>query len=190
MPQSKLLGASAAVLITMALGGCGGSIPPMGNAAYQAVEYRLASGDELDITVFGEQSLSKKYVVSSNGDISFPLIGDMPVVGMTVGQLQDKLVASLSEGYLNDPRVTAEVLNYRPFYILGEVQRPGKFPFSDDLTVIQAAALAGGFTYRADRSRVFIQRADTGAEETYDLKDGKSVFVAPGDTIRFGERIF
>jgi len=190
MPQSKLFGAFAAAMMSLSLVACAGSTPPPGSAAYQAPEYRLAAGDELKITVFGESSLTKEYVVSSAGDISFPLIGDVPVVSMTVTQLQDKLVGELSKGYLNDPRVTAEVLNYRPFFILGEVTRPGKFPFSDELTVYQAVALAGGFSYRADRSKVFIQRADTGVEETYDLKEGKPVYVSPGDTIRFGERFF
>ena len=190
MPQSRFQGAIAAALFTLLLGACADSAPPPGTSAYQPTEYRLAAGDELRITVFGEAALSKTYVVSSAGDIAFPLIGDVPVVDLTVTQLQDKLVGSLSEGYLNDPRITAEVLNYRPFFVLGEVRRPGRYPFSDDLTVYQAAALAGGFSYRADRSRVFIQRADTGIEESYDLKEGKPVFVSPGDTIRFGERFF
>ena len=190
MPQSKLFGACAAVMLSLGLGACAGSAPPPGSAAYQPTEYRLAAGDEMRITVFGEGSLSKVYVVSSAGDISFPLIGDVPVVDLTVTEVQNKLISTLSEGYLNDPRVTAEVLNYRPFFILGEVRRPGKFAFSDELPVYQAVALAGGFTYRADRSKVFIQRADTGVEETYDLKEGKPVYVSPGDTIRLGERFF
>ncbi|MEL7518927.1 MAG: polysaccharide biosynthesis/export family protein [Pseudomonadota bacterium] len=190
MPQSKLFGAFAAAIMSFSLAACAGSLPPAGTAAYQATEYRLAAGDELQITVFGESSLTKEYVVSSAGDISFPLVGDIPVVNLSVRELQDKLIGELSQGYLNDPRVTAEVLNYRPFFILGEVSKPGQFPFSDQLTVYQAVALAGGFTYRADRGKVFIQRADTGLEETYDLKEGKPVYVSPGDTIRFGERFF
>lgn len=190
MPRSKMFGSLAGAVALLALTACAGSIPPPGTAAYQATEYRLASGDELQITVFGEEALSKKYVVSSAGDLSFPLIGDVPVVGKTVTQLQNQLAETLSKGYLNDPRVNAEVLNYRPFYILGEVERAGEFPFSDDLTVFQAVALAGGFTYRADQNRVFIRRENTNSEETYDLREGKPVYVAPGDTIRFGERLF
>lgn len=186
----KAVSRFSAVCLILTLSACAGVIPPAGTAAYQATEYELAAGDELRITVFGEEALSKEYTVSSAGDLSFPLIGDVPVAGKTVAELQNQLITSLSQGYLNDPRVNAEVLNYRPFYILGEVGKAGEFPFRDDLTVFQAVALAGGFSYRADQSRVFIRRAGTSREETYDLRAGKPVFVAPGDTIRVGERYF
>jgi polysaccharide export outer membrane protein len=109
---------------------------------------------------------------------------------MTVGDLQTTLRERLGEGYVNDPRVTVEVLNYRPFYILGEVSKAGEFPFSDGLTVTQAVALAGGFTYRAERQRVYILRKGQTQEEVYDISDGRPVYVAPGDTIRVGERYF
>ena len=96
----------------------------------------------------------------------------------------------LSNGYLNDPRVNVEVLNYRPFYILGEVTRAGEFPYATDMSVLQAVALAGGYTYRADQRRVFIRRAGSDQESTYDLASGRTVYIQPGDTIRVGERYF
>ena len=96
----------------------------------------------------------------------------------------------LSEGYLNDPRVSIEVLNFRPIYVLGEVQRSGEFSYKPELTATQAIALAGGYTYRAQKNRVFIRRADSDQELTYELSSGHPVYVAPGDTIRVGERFF
>ncbi|UVI39061.1 polysaccharide biosynthesis/export family protein [Qipengyuania spongiae] len=179
-----------ALALTAPLMGCGGSIPPPGTAAYQPVEYQLAAGDRLRITVFGEESLSREYTVSSAGDLSFPLLGDLPVAGKTVTQLQSDIASGLSQGYLNDPRVNAEVLNYRPFYILGEVTRAGEYPFSDDLTVQQAVALAGGYSYRANQNEVYIRRRGSDQEETYELSSQRRVFIAPGDTIRVGERYF
>lgn len=180
----------AIVAAAFHLSACAGSLPPPGSAAYQPTEYHLAAGDRLRITVFGEDTLSREYVVSSAGDLSFPLLGDVSVAGSTVAALQKTLAAQLADGYVNDPRVNVEVLNYRPFYILGEVGKAGEYPFSDGLTVLQAVALAGGFSYRADQRRIFIRRADGGREESYDISPDKSVYVAPGDTIRVGERFF
>lgn len=175
---------------SLLLAGCGGTLPPPGSTAYSPVEYQLASGDRLKITVFGEEGLSREYVVSSAGDLSFPLLGDVSVSGKTVTQLQKDLVSGLAQGYLNDPRINVEVLNYRPFYILGEVTRAGEYPFSDNLTVQQAVALAGGYTYRANQKQVFIRRAASDQEETYSLDSVRRVYVGPGDTIRIGERYF
>lgn len=189
-PTNQIMFLSCAVALCLPLAACGGAIPPPGAAAYQPVEYRLASGDRLRVTVFGEESLSREYVVSSAGDVSFPLLGDLAVEGKTVNQLQEEIIAGLSEGYLNDPRVTAEVLNYRPFYILGEVSRSGEYPFSDGLSVQQAVALAGGYTYRANQKQVFIRRAGSEQEETYELDSQRRVYIAPGDTLRIGERYF
>ncbi len=81
-----------------------------------------------------------------------------------------------------------EVLNYRPFYILGEVNKPGEYPYTNGLTVMNAVATAEGFTYRANTKRVFIKRADTSEEQEYPLNS--TTPVAPGDTIRVAERFF
>lgn len=178
----------AACLMMLFISACAGSNAEPGTAAYTPTVYRLAAGDKLSITVFGEESLSREYAITPQGDLAFPLLGDVPVADKTVGELQEVLRAKLAEGYVNDPRVTVEVLNYRPFYVLGEVSKAGEFPFSDGLTVVQAVARAGGFTYRADRSKVFITRMGQSREEVYDLEAGRTVYVAPGDTIRIGER--
>lgn len=157
-------------------------------AAYIGSDYRLGPGDKIRLIVFGEEALSGQFVVSGNGKVSLPLIGEVNAANLTVPQFQDEVNAALRQGYLKEPRVSAEVLTYRPFYILGEVNRPGEYPYSSGLTVLNAVATAGGFTYRAQTKRVFIRRHAETEEKSYELKSETS--VAPGDTIRIGERFF
>lgn len=182
--------ALAAAFLLVLTSACAGTTAPPGTAAYQPTVYRLAAGDRLSIRVFGEESLSREFSVTPQGDLAFPLLGDLPVNSLTVSELQEMLRTRLADGYVNDPRVTVEVLNYRPFYILGEVTKAGEYPFSDGLTAIQAVARAGGYSYRADQSTIYITRAGTQGEERYDLRAGRPVYVSPGDTIRVGERYF
>lgn len=172
------------------LSACASSAPPAGTEAYTPEEYKLAAGDELKITVFGEDRFDTEYQVSSAGNLTFPLVGNVAVTGWTVMEVKTYLQNSLAQGYLNDPRVAVEVVNYRPFFILGEVVRPGKFEYGDNLTATQAVALAGGFTYRADQRQLFIRRAGEQQERSYSLRDGRPIYVSPGDTIRIGERYF
>jgi polysaccharide export outer membrane protein len=151
-------------------------------------EYRLGAGDKLRVTVFGETALSGEFLVSGTGKISLPLIGDVQAAGVTVPAFQEQVQRALRDGYLKDPRVSAEVLNYRPFYILGEVEKPGEYPFTNNLTVLNAVATAGGFTYRANKGRVYIKRNGNVDERQETLSP--AVKVLPGDTIRIGERLF
>lgn len=151
--------------------------------------YTLAAGDRLRIIVFGEDRLSGEYSVTNAGEISFPLIGNVPVQGKTQGEVQTLLHDRLAAGYLRDPRVSIEVMNYRPFFILGEVARPGQYPYATGLTVQQAVATAGGFSYRANTKRVFIKRALETEEKRIAL-DKEPVPVFPGDVVRIGERFF
>ena len=151
-------------------------------------EYHLGAGDRLRVIVFGEQELSGEFFVSGGGKISFPLIGEVDAAGSTIPQLQKAIEAKLADGYLKQPRVSAEVLNYRPFYILGEVMKPGEYPYTNGLTVLNAVATAEGFTYRANKQKVFIKRATGDAEHEYPLTTATP--VEPGDTIRIGERFF
>ncbi len=152
------------------------------------VAYRLGSGDKVRIIVFGESALTGEFVVSGTGTIALPLVGEIAAKGMTPTQLQSAVEGSLREGYLKEPRVSVEVLNYRPFYILGEVTKPGEYPYTNGLTVMNAVATANGFTYRADSKHVYIRRTGDTSEKRYDLSTSTS--VAPGDTIRIGERYF
>jgi protein involved in polysaccharide export with SLBB domain len=152
-------------------------------------DYKLGAGDKVRIIVFGEESLTGEFdVPGGKGTISFPLVGDIQAGGLTVGQLETEVEGKLRDGYLKDPHVSIEVLNYRPFYILGEVTKPGEYPYTNGLTVLNAVATANGFTYRADTRHVFIKRANEPVEQELPLTS--MTLVAPGDTIRIKERFF
>jgi len=151
-------------------------------------EYLLGPGDKLRIIVFGEAAMSTDYVVAGNGTVSFPLIGTVQAAGKTVEQLQDEIATALADGYIKEPKVSAEVEIFRPFYILGEVAKPGAYPYSDNITVLDAVATAGGFTYRANHKYVLLKRADATSEVKAPLTD--ELKLAPGDTVRVLERYF
>jgi polysaccharide export outer membrane protein len=151
-------------------------------------EYRLGSGDKIRLIVFGESDLSGEFTISGDGMVSLPLIKEVRAAGLTATQLQANVEGAFKEGYLRDPRVSIEVLSFRPFYILGEVNRPGEYPYSNGITVVNAVALASGYTYRANQKKVFIRHAGAMAEEEIPLTS--TTMVAPGDTVRIAERYF
>ena len=151
-------------------------------------EYLLDSSDRLKVTVFGEPELSGEFVVDGQGFVSLPLIDAIKVDGLTVRQFQRLAEQRLADGFLREPRVSAEVVNYRPFYILGEVTRPGEYPYTNGLTVMNAIATAEGFTYRANKRFVLIKAVESDEEIRIELKP--SLKVQPGDTIRVVERFF
>jgi len=157
-------------------------------AADRDFEYRLDAGDKLRVIVFGEDTLGGEFVVSSAGTVQLPLIGAVNATGLTIAQFQQTVEKALRDGYLKDPRVSAEVENYRPFFILGEVQRPGQYQYMVSLTVVNAVATAQGFTYRADTRHVFIKHVNEGREHKAVLTSATQ--VQPGDTIRIPERFF
>jgi len=156
-------------------------------ADLQPTEYRLGPGDQLRITVFNEADLTGEFVVGSQGTIAYPLVGEVRAQNLTVPEFSTALQAAL-QAYVRQPNVSIAVTNYRPFFILGEVQRPGTYEFSTNLTVLNAVATAGGFTYRANRRRVYIRHANEAEEHAYPLTI--STPVMPGDTVRIGERLF
>lgn len=151
-------------------------------------DYRLGSGDKIRISVYGEEELSGEFLVNGSGVVSVPLAGEIVALDKTTQELQQAVEGALRGGYLLNPQVSIEVLTYRPFYILGEVRTPGTYPYASGLTILNAVATAGGFTYRADTRRVFIRDAG-GAEERAFLVTATTQ-VAPGDTIRIAERLF
>ena len=159
-----------------------------GFAREMVSDYRLASADKVRIDVFGEEALGGEFVVNAEGKVALPLIDEIQAAGLTVAQLQEAVTQALSQGYLNQPRVTAQVLTYRPIYILGEVNRPGEYPYVPDLTALNAVATAQGFTYRANTRRIFVRRAGSQTEEPQPMT--ADTRVSPGDTLRIGERYF
>lgn len=151
-------------------------------------EYRLGAGDKLRITVFGERDLSGNFEVDGLGYISMPLIGEVPAGNTTLRAVEQAIAEKLRLGILKEPKVSIEVLNYRPFYILGEVRNPGSYPFVNGITVLKAIAMAGGYTYRADKKDIRVTRA--GDKTNTEKKVGQHSVLLPGDIIRITERFF
>ncbi|NQY14958.1 MAG: polysaccharide export protein [Henriciella sp.] len=196
MKKLRLIGVAVLVAAFGGLSACQSAPAPTrdGSDAAQAInervvgEYQLGAGDQLRVTVFGEAELSGEYVLDGTGVVSMPLIGDVTALNLTVREFQRALEQRFADGYLRNPRVSAEVLNYRPFYILGEVRQPGEYPYTNGLTVLNAIATAGGFTYRANDNVVMIKRADDSQE--YRVRLEPTTKILPGDTIRIVERFF
>ena len=140
------------------------------------------------IIVFGEDNLSGEFVVNGNGNVDLPLIGGVKAQGANVREFQERVVAKYKNGYLKDPKVSVEVLNYRPFFITGEVKSGGEYPYKNGLTVQDAVAVAGGYTYRANTGKAMIRRA--GQDKEQEVQLGQRVPIIPGDNIRIPERYF
>ena len=152
-------------------------------------EYRLGASDKIRVITFGEESLTGEFFIGGSGKVSLPLIGEVNAAGLSIPEFQKEVEKALKDGeILKEPHVSVEVLTYRPFYILGEVNKPGEYPYSNGLTVMNAVATANGFTYRANDKKVFIKRVDTKEEQEFPLTS--TLLVAPGDTIRIAERYF
>lgn len=149
--------------------------------------YTLGSGDRLKITVYGEPDLSREFQVAESGSFSFPFIGQVVAKGLSIRQLEEQLTGKLQDGYLKDPNVTVEVLNYRPFYILGEVNKPGQYEYVTGITLLNAVAMAGGYTYRARQERAQVTRSNP--EKVYEDAD-HTMIILPGDIITIRERFF
>jgi polysaccharide export outer membrane protein len=166
------------------------SIPAMAAAPApeELTAYKLGSGDKIRVTVFGHEDLSGEFEVDGSGNVSLPLIRNIKAEGLTVRQVEQAITERLSPDYLINPSVSVEVLNYRPFYIYGEVKNPGSYPFVNGMTVVNAVALAGGFTYRARTGRVRIIRSGDASRTPKDAD--KDTAVLPGDVIEVPERYF
>ncbi|MDA0967544.1 MAG: polysaccharide export protein [Proteobacteria bacterium] len=146
--------------------------------------YKLGSGDKLKITFFDEDDLSGEFEVDGSGTLSLPLIGNIDVLGLSLREVEKILISKFKEGYLVNPRISIEILNFRPFFIIGEVNDPGSYPYVSGLTVVNAVALAGGYTHRAKTDKVIITRD----KKKIEAKDSSAVL--PGDSIRVKERFF
>jgi len=155
------------------------------NAASDRI-YKLGVGDILRVTVYNELELSGEFEVSSTGNVNLPLIGEVPAEGRTISELEDAAEEKFRQGYLKSPNVSIEVMNYRPFYILGEVNSPGSYPFVSGMTILNAVALAGGFTYRAYEDTVLLKRQGSEAEISVPV----DTTVLPGDVVTVEERFF
>jgi polysaccharide export outer membrane protein len=168
--------------------GCagGGSLIPLepGNSG----AYRLDSGDRLQIIVFGQAELSGSYAVDGAGMISIPLIPAVNARGRTPAELEEQIITELSKGVLRSPSVSVQIESFRPFFILGEVRQPGQYPYVHGMTVLTAVAIAGGFTYRAQKEYVSITR--TIGDSAVEARAERDTLIRPGDVIYVLERFF
>lgn len=151
--------------------------------------YHLGPGDKLRVTVYNEPDLSGEFEVGSSGRVSLPLIGEVSAYKKTLAELEKIVSDRFRDGYLVEPRVSIEVLNFRHFYIMGEVKNPGSYPYVNALNILNAVALAGGYTYRAkDEDMVIFRPMPDGS--TQELKVDENTRVLPEDTIKIKERFF
>lgn len=151
--------------------------------------YKLGSGDLITIQVYGEEDLSIAEIrLTDTGSFSYPFLGEIQVRGLTSAQVEMLISRGLRGDYLIDPKVTVSILEYRPFFVNGEVKKPGGYPFKPGLTLRKAIAIAGGFTDRASRSKFFIIRDDDPNREPVRI-DLESP-INPGDIVTVNESFF
>ena len=151
-------------------------------------EYQISVGDTLRVSVFGHDDLSKECQIDNSGRCSLPLINYVDAAGLTAPQLEQVVIASLKPDYLKDPQVRVEVTGFRPIYVLGEVNNPGGYPYSIGITVANAVALAGGYTFRASRRKISVTHAEQ--DEAEKQRISEQYELIPGDVIEIPERFF
>ena len=170
------------------LAGCAQQRPSSAFADQLNAPYVLSSGDKMRVLVYGQENLSNIYTIDGAGQISMPLVGGVPASGLTTAELEQEVSRRLQNGYIREPNVSIEVEQYRPFFVLGEVNQSGQFPYVNGLTAQTAVAIAGGYTPRADRGEVEITRQVAGRLVTGHVP--ASYPLRPGDTILVKERWF
>lgn len=182
--RRRLIGTGLATLL---LSSCGPGLPPLPNTP--TGPYRLGIGDEVRIITFGETQLTGKFRVNDSGDIAVPLLGLVQARGLTTAQLENRIATLLRKRNLfKNPSVSVEVTSYRPVFVLGEVEKPGRYPFEPGMTVLTVVAIAGGFTYRAVKSHVRILRTNGGS--TIEGTAPRGTYLQPGDVVTVLERTF
>lgn len=151
-------------------------------------DYRLGSGDKVSIKVYEEAELSMDVVITGSGVINYPFLGEVKLSGRTVTEVESTLTAGLKGPYLVDPKVSVTILEYRQFYIYGEVKQSGGYPYQPDLTLRKAVTLAGGFTERASKTKINVIRERDVKQSPVPI--GLDDFIYPGDTVTVGESLF
>ncbi len=149
---------------------------------------RIGPGDRIQVSVFGVTEMTGEYLVSDSGSISLPLAGQVPMGNMTTRQAEEALAQRLAQGLVQNPQVSINVTRYRQIFVVGEVQRPGGFDYFSGLTVLNAVALGGGYSVRADPRRLTVVRAADPARRAEPATE--ATYLAPGDTVQVPERWF
>lgn len=155
--------------------------------AVSADSYLLEQGDEISIQVFDEPDLTMDQRVGASGTINYSYLGDLRVAGKTAQQLEQEITGMLRNGFLVNPAVNVTVVEYRPFFINGEVRNPGSYPYQPGLTLDKAIALAGGLTDRASTRKMFVQKVSSSDGQA---KASLSTPISPGDIISISEGFF
>jgi polysaccharide biosynthesis/export protein len=150
--------------------------------------YHLDAGDRLRVVVYGQEGLTNTYAIDAAGSITMPLIGSVPARGRTPARLAAEIAGRLRNGFIREPSVAVEVEAYRPFFILGEVQAPGQYPYVPNMTAESAIAIAGGYSPRARRDSVTVTHTDASGTGRFVVPPGTP--ISPGDTVVVGERWF
>jgi polysaccharide export outer membrane protein len=165
----------------------GAGLPPLADTPNWS--YRLEADDEIRVIVFGEEPLNGQFRVNDRGNISVPLLGPVPAAGLTTADLEGVITQRLKDKkLLLQPSVSIEVLSYRPIFILGEVSKPGQYPYQTGMSVLTAVAVAGGFTYRAESDYASILRREN--DQSVEGSVTRGTLVQPGDVINIFKRYF
>jgi polysaccharide export outer membrane protein len=206
MFSMHLLNRFVVFLAVCTLGACasaGSRLPPLPDRG--TYSYVLGTGDKLQIHLYGVGDLdggalaggaapssrgadASDYIIPDTGRIGVPLIGEVQAAGLTVAQLTEAITTKLVSGYIKDPKVAVEMLTYRPFYIFGEVNHPGSYPYASNLNILSAIATAGGYTYRANEKFAIVERKIDG--KIVRGRVDSSAPIHPDDVVRIPERFF
>jgi polysaccharide export outer membrane protein len=183
-PLPRLASFALALVLLVSCGG-----PDLPVLEYHPQVYRLGGGDEIRVITYGEDELTGDFHLNDQGDIALPLVGVVHGAGLTTQQLSAAVEQRLKEkNLITNPSISIEVLAYRPIFVLGEVAKPGQYPYQPGMTMLTAVAVAGGFTYRAVRSNATVVRTEGDTAKT-GLVLPQS-FIVPGDVINVRERYF
>jgi protein involved in polysaccharide export with SLBB domain len=156
-----------------------------------ASSYTLNTGDQVQVTVFEEPDLSITAVLDDTGAISYPLLGEINIRGLTARELEGKVTEGLRGRFLINPRVNVSIIEYRQFYVRGEVSSPGGYPFKPGLTVEKAVSMAGGFSTRASKSAFYIISDDSADDNDEARRKAKlNSRIRPGDIIHIEQSFF
>ncbi|MDO6524317.1 polysaccharide biosynthesis/export family protein [Motilimonas sp. 1_MG-2023] len=150
--------------------------------------YKLGAGDTISILVYGEEELTMETLLSDSGRINYPFLGQITVKGLTIEKLKDIIQKGLEGDYLINPSVHVSIVEYRPFFINGEVKQPGGYAFQPGLTVNKAVALAGGFTPRASKSNIYVSSSDLPDQKPKPVELDTNIM--PGDIVTIEQSFF
>jgi len=183
---AKLRGLIGTIFCVLTLAGCAHPLPPLPVGA--SGSYQLDTGDTVRVIVYNQQSLSTDYIVGDSGTISIPMVGEVKARALTVQELQQQLYNKLNNGILVNPGVGVQLTQCRPIFVVGEVTKPGQYPYVPKLNVLEAVATAGGFTVRADKTYMTVVRPQ--GDQPTEWSAGPLANLQPGDVVVIHEQFF